>query len=273
MIPPEHPTRTLLTSHHSMTDRRLAIMKFGGSILRDRFSLDSVVEECRHAIEDGSRVIAVISAYRGLTDSLERSWLEAGNEDRPDRATALARGEFTTAGDVSGALLSTGIRSTVADLLAIGLRAEGDGDDADPIGLDPVGVESEFRAHDVLVVPGFLAIGTDGRLVLLGRGGSDLTAIHLACHLNPERCELIKDVDGLYSADPSDGDGDEHRFRRIGFDDALALGDRVVQPKALLLARKHRLEFNVRAIGGSIGTTVGPGPTDPEPRSRTTRTS
>ena len=264
-----------------MDDRRLAILKFGGSVLADRSSLGSVVEECRRIAEPGRRVIAVVSAYKGVTDRLAEDWVNRSPADRPDQTRALASGEFQTAADLQAALESGGLRSRTADLAEIGLRAEGDPLDADPVALDVGAVEAHFgnlegrgdregrKDLDVLVVPGFVALDADGGLMLLGRGGSDLTAIHLACHLRPEGCDLIKDVDGLYATDPARSPRTEPRYRRLTFDDATSIVGRVIQRKALDLARISNLEFRVRSIGETTGTVVGGGPTEvdsPSPR-------
>ena len=258
-----------------MGDRRLVILKFGGSVLADRSSLGSVVEECRRVAEPGHRVIAVVSAYKGVTDRLAEDWVNRSPADRPDQTRALAAGEFQTAADLEEALESGGLQSRTADLAEIGLRAEGDPLDADPMALDVAAVEAHFGVFedrkdlDVLVVPGFVALDANGDLMLLGRGGSDLTAIHLACHLRPERCDLIKDVDGLYATDPARSPRTEPRYRRLAFDDATSIVGRVIQRKALDLARISNLEFQVRSIGETTGTVVGHGPTEvdsPSPR-------
>src|SRR6202008_572712 len=39
-------------------------------------------------------------------------------------------------------------------------------------------------------------------ITTLGRGGSDTTAVAMAAALKAERCEIIKEVDGVCSADP-----------------------------------------------------------------------
>ncbi|WP_456857926.1 amino acid kinase family protein [Bradyrhizobium sp. USDA 4515] len=37
---------------------------------------------------------------------------------------------------------------------------------------------------------------------MLGRGGGDTAAVAMAAALKAERCEIIKEVDGICSADP-----------------------------------------------------------------------
>jgi homoserine dehydrogenase len=68
---------------------------------------------------------------------------------------------------------------------------------------------------------------------------------------------LLKDVDGLYEADPS-----EHpharRFEAISYDDLLALPEGVVQHKAVRFAKEHGLVFGVGVVGQPVGSLVGP---------------
>ena len=40
-------------------------------------------------------------------------------------------------------------------------------------------------------------------LHLLGRGGSDTTAVAIAASLKAERCDIYTDVEGVYTADPN----------------------------------------------------------------------
>jgi homoserine dehydrogenase len=115
----------------------------------------------------------------------------------------------------------------------------------------------------VAVVPGFVARAQDGSTALLGRGGSDLTALFLAERLRAERCRLIKDVDGLYQHDPNMGVASPPRYRTVSWDDAVALGGGIVQAKALRFARERRLPFEVAALGQEEGTVVDGGATLP----------
>ena len=54
-------------------------------------------------------------------------------------------------------------------------------------------LQARLRERPILVVPGFVGRHEDGRLSLLGRGGSDLTALFLAARLGG-KCRLLKDV-------------------------------------------------------------------------------
>src|SRR4030095_13038630 len=96
----------------------------------------------------------------------------------------------------------------------------------------------------VAVAPGFLGRHVDGAISLLGRGGSDYTALFLADKLGAVRCRLIKDTGGLYDRAPAWHPA-PRRYAALSWDDALRLGGGVVQPRALRFARERRLEFEV----------------------------
>jgi len=116
--------------------------------------------------------------------------------------------------------------------------------------------------HSVVVVPGFLAT-RDHRVVTLGRGGSDLSAVLLAVQLRAGRCELVKDVDGYFTADPH-VDPAAKLIPSLDFHTALELAEEgcpLVQRQAIQAARNANLPIVVRSLK-SEGTAVGAPKTD-----------
>ncbi|MBZ9626588.1 bifunctional aspartate kinase/homoserine dehydrogenase I [Psychroflexus sp. CAK1W] len=57
-------------------------------------------------------------------------------------------------------------------------------------------------AHQLTVLPGFVAKSNLGEITTLGRGGSDFTASILAAALKVKRLEIWTDVSGMYTANP-----------------------------------------------------------------------
>jgi aspartokinase len=68
----------------------------------------------------------------------------------------------------------------------------------------------------------------------------------------------VKDVDGLYEADPAQGGRRPRRFERAHYDDALRLGGELIQTKAIEHARAAHQAVEIRAIGERAGTYLGP---------------
>lgn len=176
----------------------------------------------------------------------------------PDAVTSLlALGEVLASGQAGVALLEAGLNAHVATVAEIGLVAEGDPRDALPVGLDTPAIRGILERVQVLVVPGYMGIDPRGRVLLFGRGGSDLTAVHLACELDVASCTLVKDVDGLYVDNPRIENLRPVRYRCIRYSDAARLGGGVVQAKALALAEGRGLTFRVRSSPSTGGTLVG----------------
>ena len=70
-------------------------------------------------------------------------------------------------------------------------------------GLD-VEMQQSFskQVADVIITQGFIARAQNGDTVLLGRGGSDVSATCLASKLGATRVEIWTDVPGLFTANP-----------------------------------------------------------------------
>ena len=70
--------------------------------------------------------------------------------------------------------------------------------------------ETRFRERGITpVVSGFVGRSLTGEVTTLGRGGTDTTATVLARCLNADELVLVKDVGGIYSADPNHVEGAE----------------------------------------------------------------
>lgn len=248
----------------SVAARPLVVLKFGGSVLRARSDLRRVAHECYRWSRGGHRVLAVVSALEGSTDRLvrlaDRQAGGGGAGCASSRAQLIATGELTTAGLLSLALSRAGVPATSLTPAEIGLRTDGPPLDSTATGLDAPAVLAALERWAVVVVPGFVGIDAAGRTTLLGRGGSDLTALFVADRLRAQTCRLVKDVDGLYEFDPARPGPRPGWFEGVSWETALSLGGGIVQAKALRFARQRRLSFEVAELHGRARTTVGPGP-------------
>ncbi len=64
------------------------------------------------------------------------------------------------------------------------------------------GLEKAINENCLYTIPGFYAMSTDGKVTLLGRGGTDYSAAAIAYCLKADSLDIWKDVDGFLSADP-----------------------------------------------------------------------
>ncbi len=239
--------------------RRLTVLKFGSSILRADADLPSVVHEIYRFRRAGDRVLAVLSAYEGETTRLCEEARQLGSgEPGPDTARYIAQGEWAAVARLGLVLDRAGIPHRCLDVATMRLFAEGGTEDAAPVRVDRRRLLRALAEVGVVVVPGFVAEDARGEPRLLGRGGSDLTAVFLAHSLKARRCRLVKDVDALFDRDPAGPDGvSAKRFRTAHSRDALALDGRILQAKAVRWAEAAEQTIEIGGLQKDWGTRVG----------------
>jgi homoserine dehydrogenase len=245
--------------------RPIVVLKFGSSVLPHENRLTDAVDEIDRISRRGHRVVAVVSAFGSTTDDLiahAKCYSQSPPEDC--LAALLATGEARSVALLGLALHRAGIDARVLDSAAIGLRTSGPTLDAQAVSLDAAAVLRGLDEAPVLVVPGFVGrCAKRGHATLLGRGGSDLSALFIAAEIGAS-CRLLKDVDGLYDRDPAEvREDDEHparRFATVTYRDVLGLDEGIIQHKAVRYAQSRALEFTVSCLGAEHGTLVGHGP-------------
>jgi homoserine dehydrogenase len=233
------------------------VLKFGSSVLRNENDLPIAVTEIRRWRGNCRQVIAIVSAFGDTTDKLlglARSVCQEPEEAA--LAILLASGEATSSALLGLALGSARIPTCVLDPAQAGLRTTRNHLDADLVAVDEECLRAKLR-DGVVVLPGFIGRDENGDTTLLGRGGSDYSALFLA-HRLAAACVLLKDVDGLYTSDPANNSISAVRFAQAGYDTALRIGGSLVQQKAVRFAAARRQHFFITSIGAENSTEVGP---------------
>lgn len=119
-------------------------------------------------------------------------------------------------------------------------------------------------AHRVWVMPGFTAGDKHGRIVTLGRNGSDYSAAVLSACIDASCCEIWTDVDGVYNTDPRVV-ADAKLLTQLSYQEAMELsyfGAKVLHPKTISpIAQYHipcyiRNSFNPDAPGTLVSNQV-----------------
>lgn len=235
----------------------VVVMKFGSSVLRNPADAPSVASDIYAQVRQGRRVVAVVSAFEGETDRLLGEARALGlAHDNHLLPAYVAQGEERSAALVSLACDRIGLDAVTLTVREVGIVAEGPCEHATPVALKRAALDQALQRHEVVVVPGFGALSPDGKVVLLGRGGSDLTALFLAAELGLDSVQLLKDVDGLYDRDPN-LDPDAKRYDQASWAEAKALGGGLVQPDALDMAQARQLKIEVRNHADGHRTVIG----------------
>lgn len=233
-----------------------AVLKFGSSVLRDKSDLPLVVSEIYRRRRDGVKVVAVVSAFAGETDALIAEAASVGGAKSRHAPRVIALGEERSAALLAIACEAAGLDAIVLDARTLSLAAGGPVDDAHPETVDVSLLETALSRRDVIIVPGFVALGPTGEPVLLGRGGSDLTAVFLAAALGLGETTLMKDVDGVYDRDPNADEGEALRFSALSYAEARDVAGKLLQPKAIDFAASHAVAINVERLNAGAGTRV-----------------
>ena len=241
-------------------DSDLTVVKIGGSVLTDVAAYRRTAEflAARVRRREGGRIVAVVSAEQGATDALLSHATEIAADPDPATMDLLwSTGELRSVALLTVSLQALHVRATPANVHQTGLIAS-DRSGVAERSLLPLRLRALLASHEVVVAPGFLARGLADRVVSLGRGGSDLTAVLLAAGLGAHACELVKDVPGYFSADPNHDRSARH-LPSIDYAAALTMADdgcTLVQRQALEVAQLHRLTIVVRSLASEQRTVV-----------------
>lgn len=107
-------------------------------------------------------------------------------------------------------------------------------------------VREKLDTPYIPVVAGFFGVDNKGRIVTLGRGGSDYTATFVAAALNC-KVTLFKDVNGLMTADPKIVEN-PLIIKQINYQDALELayyGLKAIHEKAIMPAMEYNIPIRI----------------------------
>jgi homoserine dehydrogenase len=235
---------------------KVEVLKFGSSVLRSPGDLHVAVDEIYRRWRSGYRILAVVSAFEGVTDELMGEVADALGSDCPEATAAyVATGEQQTGALLLGSLLQCGLPARFVSPREIGLIAEGSLLESAPVRVDASVLEQLWQTYPILVLPGFYGIDAEGRTALFGRGGSDLSALFLAAALGGG-CRLLKDVRGVFDADPARSAA-AHRFSALSWARAIEVAGPLIQSKALRYAHGRGLPFEVGRPNETACTKVG----------------
>jgi aspartokinase/homoserine dehydrogenase 1 len=100
----------------------------------------------------------------------------------------------------------------------------------------------------VMVLPGFYGRNADGEIQLLGRNGTDYSAAAIAAAIGAGLCQIWKDVDGFFTADPRIV-SNARCLDEVSYDEAMELtyfGAKVISAKALMPLAANNIPCEVR---------------------------
>jgi aspartate kinase len=235
------------------------IMKFGGSsvaTLEHIRSAAGVIAKKRRA---GHEVVVVLSAMGDTTDVLLAMATSISPRPRVrELDMLLSSGEQVSIALMAMALREQGFESRswlghqvriLTDSVHAKARIEK---------VETDRLEADLAAGVIPVVAGFQGIGPEGQVTTLGRGGSDTTGVALAAALGADECQILTDVDGVYTTDPRMVP-QARRLARVTFEEMLelaSLGSRVLQIRSVQFAGKYNVPVRVLHNSGEGDGTL-----------------
>ena len=227
------------------------VMKFGGTSVADPEKLKNVARRLVAAREDGSRVVAVLSAMGTTTDELLDLAHQVSERPSPRELDML----ISVGERISCALAAMAIHDLGHEAISLtgsqaGIVTDTVHGKAKIVDVRARRIHEALDANRIVLVAGFQGVSADSfDVTTLGRGGSDTTAVALAAALGAHVCEVYTDVDGVYSADPRLVPN-ARRLTLLSFEEMLEMassGARVMATRSIEVARSHNVRLHVRS--------------------------
>jgi homoserine dehydrogenase len=246
-----------------MRSKNTAVLKFGGSVIHSQKDFKTIASEIQRFLSEGYQVIVVVSAYHGVTEKLIASASEISTDPSSGSyAELVSSGEFESGLDLTKHLTQSGVNASFRTPAEFDFIATGTRESAAPLSIDSSKISAAFDQYSVVVMPGFSAIDQRGDRILLGRGGSDISAVVIAEALGLDSVRLLKDVDGIYDIDPNKFSHAE-RFDYVDYQLACKIGSVLIQPEAIQFAATKNISIDIAAIGNSFASRIGPKTSSP----------
>ncbi|CAN5352973.1 aspartate kinase [soil metagenome] len=244
------------------------MQKYGGSSVGSIELIRRVARRVARAREQGDEVVVVLSAMGDTTDrllDLARSVSERPSGRELD--ALLATGEQVSVALMCMALMALGCRAKSLTGGQVRILTDSHFNNARIRRVEPDAITRELESGGVPVVAGFQGIDSAGNQTTIGRGGSDTTAVAVAAAVAADECQILTDVDGIYTTDPR-MIPEARRLERITFEEMLELtgqGARVLQLRAVAFAGRYNVPLRVlSSMGDGPGTLISHQQTDME---------
>ncbi len=238
----------------------IIVQKYGGTSVGTLDRIRNVAARIKRTRDEGNQVIAVVSAMSGVTDGLLKMAREISeNPTERELDVLVSTGEQQSIALVALALQEMGVDAVSVTGRQAGILTTGSHTRGRILNIDPSLMQAFLDQGKTLVVAGFQGITPDGMIHTLGRGGSDLTAIAVAAALKADVCQILTDVDGVYTCDPRIVKN-ARKLPEISYDEMLEMassGSKVMQSRSVEFAKKFGVIFEVRSsLNDNPGTLV-----------------
>ncbi|NOR50281.1 MAG: aspartate kinase, partial [Desulfuromonadales bacterium] len=238
----------------------LVVQKYGGTSVGTIEKIQNVARRVARTYDEGNDMIVVVSAMAGETNrlvALSEEMCEFPSEREYD--VLVAAGEQVSIALLSMALQSMGHKAKSYLGWQIPLYTDGTFSKARIKEIKDANIRKDLDNGTIVIVAGFQGLDRDNNITTFGRGGSDTSAVAVAAALKADVCEILTDVDGVYTADPRIVP-EASKINKISYDEMLelaSLGSKVLQIRSVEFAKKYNVVVHVRSsLNDNPGTLV-----------------
>jgi len=229
----------------------LIVQKFGGTSVGDPEKIRNVARRVVATKEAGNQVAVTVSAMAGETNKLVALAEELGGENPEPREydALVSTGEQKTIALLSMAIHQLGHRARSFTGGQMGMLTDTAHTKARIQSIDTKRLRQVLEDDTVAVIAGFQGIDDEGNITTLGRGGSDTSAVAVACALEADVCEIYTDVDGVFTTDPKLVSG-ARKLDQVSYEEMLeqaSLGAKVLQIRSVKFAMRYGIPIHVRS--------------------------
>lgn len=233
-------------------DQNLVVKKFGGTSIADTQKIENVARIIKKSIQNGERPIVIVSAMAGVTNQMltmvDKMAVGMNYSSRfYDSSVVLSSGEQITVGLLSIALQKIGIYAITLLGWQIPIKTFGQNDYSFVKDINASKIKAAINDNKVPVIAGFQGIDENDRITTLGRGGSDITAMAIAAAIQADRCDIYKDIDGIYKVDPSIYKNSK-KIDRLSYDEIIEMSSNgmiALHKRAAIIAKKYQIKTKI----------------------------
>ena len=238
----------------------LVVQKYGGTSVGTIEKIQNVARRVARTYDEGNDMVVVVSAMAGETNklvALAEEMCEFPSEREYD--VLVAAGEQVSIALLSMALQSMGYKAKSYLGWQIPIYTDNASSKARIEEIQDTNIREDLHNGTIVIVAGFQGIDRDNNITTLGRGGSDTSAVAVAAALQADVCEILTDVDGVYTTDPRIVP-EASKMEKVSYDEMLemaSLGSKVLQLRSVEFAKKYNVVVHVRSsLNDNPGTLV-----------------
>lgn len=227
----------------------LIVQKYGGATLADPEKIKSAATRISELKKKNIQIVAVVSAMGQTTNQLiDLAQNVSRSPNLRELDMLLSVGER-----ISMSLVSIALNDLGHDAISFTGSQAGIFTDESHLGamikdVKAHRVQEALEKNKIVILAGFQGVSpVTKEITTLGRGGSDTSAVAMAAYLNADRCEILKDVSSIFTADPKLVK-DAKKITQLNYEHLLEMtywGAKVLHYRSVELAKLKKVKLYV----------------------------